>query len=118
MKVFENRGDIIELIAPAGGVVSGVPVEIGQMLVIPEVTAAATVTFAAAIRGVFTGLAKIGSQAWTQGQNIYWDDGNSRFTTVAAASLRAGVAIDAVASGAGDTTTGSVYLDGGLRPDG
>jgi predicted RecA/RadA family phage recombinase len=42
-------------------------------------------------------------QAWTVGAKVYWDDTNKRCTTVATDNTPVGVAVEAVASGAGDT---------------
>lgn len=110
MNNFKQPGDSIEFTAPSGGVTSGTPVLIGQLLVIPAVTAAQTIKFVGKTTGVFT-VTKVGSQAWVEGAIVYWDAGNSRFTTVAAGNFRAGVATVAVGSGAGETT-GVVRLDG------
>jgi predicted RecA/RadA family phage recombinase len=107
---FVQPGESIEFTAPSGGVVSGTPKQIGQVLVVPMVTAAQTVRFNGMIRGVFT-VTKVGSQAWTEGAIVYWDSGNARFTTVGPGNLRAGFATQAVGSGAG-ATTGEVFLDG------
>ena len=43
------------------------------------------------------------TQAWTVGARVYWDDTNKRCTTVATDNTPVGVAVEAVASGAGDT---------------
>lgn len=107
---FIQPGDSIEFTAPGGGVVAGTPVQIGQILVIPMVSAAATFKFNAMIRGVFR-VTKIGSQAWTEGALVYWDSGNARFTTIGPGNLLAGFATRVVASGASDTT-GYVMLAG------
>jgi predicted RecA/RadA family phage recombinase len=48
-------------------------------------------------------ITKVGSQAWTVGAKVYWDDTNKRCTTVATDNTLIGVAVEAVASGAGDT---------------
>ena len=114
---YKQPGDAYTFIA-AATITKDVPTEVGQLLVIPTKSVVSGEKYAAHLRGVFSGFTKIGSQGWTVGQVIYWDDGNSRFTTVSTANLRCGVALEAVASGAGDTTTGDVYLDGGMRPDG
>jgi len=58
-------------------------------------------------------LTKVGSQAWTEGQKIYWDDGNKRCTSVATAGPLIGVATAAVADGAGDVL-GEVKLLGNV----
>ena len=48
-------------------------------------------------------ITKVGSQAWTVGAKVYWDDTNKRTTTVATDNTLIGVAVEAVASGASDT---------------
>lgn len=116
MKNFVQPGESVEYTAPAGGVVSGVGVQIGQLLVIATVTkTSAQVTagdnrFNGLTEGVVTH-AKAPSQAWAEGAIVYWDEGSKVFTTSAAGNLQAGTAAAAVAGGAGDTT-GSVRLDG------
>jgi len=56
--------------------------------------------------------AKVSAQAWTGGQKIYWDDGNSRFTSVFGANCYlAGYASEAAAN---PTSTGFVVLDPAL----
>jgi predicted RecA/RadA family phage recombinase len=122
MQNFEKEGEVQTFTTPAGGVVSGTPVQIGQVLVVPattvtaaQVTADPTITFEGKIRGVFT-VTKAASQAWTEGQLVYWDAANSRFTSVSAGNHLAGWATEVAASGA-DLTTGHVYLDGGARED-
>jgi predicted RecA/RadA family phage recombinase len=118
---FVQPGDSIEFIAPGGGVTVDVPKQIGQVLVFPMVTAAATVRFNGMIRGVFE-VTKVGSQAWTEGAIVYWDAGNTRFTTVGTGNLRAGFAVLGLAaampgSGAGETT-GYVMLTGSAEEAG
>lgn len=107
---FIQPGDVLDFTAPAGGVVSGTPVLIGALLVVPQVTAAATVLFAGVVVGVVSA-PKAASQAWTEGAIVYWDDTAKVFTTAAAGNTRAGVAAEAVAGGAGDVI-GIVRLDG------
>lgn len=115
MKNFVQPGESLEFTAPAGGVVSGVGVQIGQLLVIATVTAAAGARFNGITEGVITH-AKAPSQAWAEGALVYWDVANKRFTTVAAGKLLAGVAVGAVGAGAGETT-GTVRLNGAARPN-
>lgn len=45
----------------------------------------------------------MGSQAWSVGAKVYWDDTNKRTTTVSTDNTLIGVAVEAVASGASDT---------------
>lgn len=113
MDNFISPGDSLTLIAPSGGVTAGTPKQIGQLLVVPTTSASATNPFVGKVTGVFS-VTKVGSQAWTAGAIVYWDEANDRFTTVATGNLRAGVAVEAVGSGAGETT-GKVRLDGVAR---
>lgn len=113
MNNFVQPGDSLTLVAPSGGVTTGVPVQIGQLLVVPASSVAQTLPFVGKVTGVFT-VTKAGSQAWTAGAVVYWDSGNSNFTTVATGNFRAGVAVAAVGSGSGETT-GTVRLDGVAR---
>jgi predicted RecA/RadA family phage recombinase len=108
---FLQPGDVLDLTAPTGGVVAGVGVIIDALLVIALDTAAQTLPFRGAATGVWSH-AKAGSQAWAEGEAVYFDDSGKVFSTVATVGFfRAGVAAEAVAGGAGDTT-GKVRLDG------
>lgn len=100
---YVQDGRILTLVAPSGGVTVNVPKAIGKLVVLPMVTAAEGESFAAYVEGVIK-VTKVGSQAWTEGALVYWDAGDSRFTTTAADGVPAGIATAAVASGAGDTT--------------
>jgi predicted RecA/RadA family phage recombinase len=112
MKNFSQPGESIEFTAPVGGVTAGVGVQIGELLVIATVTAAAGIRFVGLVEGVITH-AKAGSQAWAEGARVYWDESAKRFTTVATGNLFAGYATVAVGSGSGETT-GTVLLARGL----
>lgn len=116
MNNFVQPGDVVEFTAPSGGVVVGVPKQIGQIVVVPTVTAAQTVRFNGYVTGVFS-LPKIGSQAWAEGAVVFWDEANDRCTTAGAGNIQIGVATVAVGSGAGETT-GKVRLDGIGREQG
>jgi len=113
---YVQPGDVLEFTAPSGGVTAGTPKMIGQILVIPTVTAAVNVRFNGMVVGVFR-VTKVGSQAWTEGAVVFWDAGNSRFTTSGAGNFQAGIAVEAVGSGASETT-GVVRLDGIAREQG
>ncbi len=63
-----------------------------------------------ATEGVFE-LAKTASQAWTAGDRIYWNTSTKAVSNVATVGPFIGVATEAVAGGAGDTT-GTVKLSG------
>jgi predicted RecA/RadA family phage recombinase len=108
MKTYRSPARSPEFTAPAGGVTAGVGVKIGDLLVISTVTKLVGERFA----GIRTGMvehAKLSAQAWTEGQQVNWDDTNKRFTTVTTGNYRAGVA-GAVA--ANPSATGLVILAG------
>lgn len=105
---FKQPGDVVELAAPSGGVVTGIPELIGGLFLVPLVTAAATVRASFQAVGVWT-LAKTSAQAWTEGQKIFWDDGNSRCDSDSTVGPLIGVA---VAVAANPTATGVVRLNG------
>ncbi len=106
MKNWIQPGDVLELTAPGGGVVSGTGVLIGALLVIPVVTAVAGEKF----NGVVTGVvqhAKVSAQTWTEGQRLYWNAGLSQVTSVATDGPFIGVAATVAAN---PSTTGKVLL--------
>lgn len=72
-KNFIHDGNTLELIAPAGGVVSGQGYVIGNRFVVALTTAAAGATFTGAARGVWR-LAKNATEATTAQQRAFWDD--------------------------------------------
>lgn len=113
MKNFIQPGDVLDLTAPLGGVVSGGVYQIGQLLVVAGISAEADAPFTGKTTGVF-GVTKVGTQAWTVGALVYWDDANSRFTTDPTGGLLAGHAVEAVGAGANETA-GVVRLDGAAR---
>jgi len=108
MKTFQQPGETLTFIAPTGGVVAGTGVKIGDILVIPTISAAQTLPFTGQRTGIVEH-AKLSAQAWTEGQQVNWDDTNKRFTTVTTGNYRAGVAA-AVASN--PSATGKVVLAG------
>jgi predicted RecA/RadA family phage recombinase len=109
-------GDVVTFTAPTGGVVAGTAYVIGGLVVIAQTTAAQTLPFDAYVTGVHT-VVKVGSQAWTEGALVYWDNVAKNFTTTTTSNYRAGVAMVAVGSGAGETV-GVVRLNGVGVPTG
>jgi predicted RecA/RadA family phage recombinase len=107
-KNYVQPGDVLEFVAPTGGVVSGTCVKIGDLLVLALETKAQTEKFRGLRNGVIDH-AKLSAQAWTEGQQVNWDDTNKRFTTVTTGNFRAGVA---AAVAANPTATGKVVLSG------
>lgn len=108
MKNFVQPGEILTFVAPSGGVVSGTGVKIGDILLIPLETKAATEKFDGLRVGVVDH-AKLSAQAWTEGQRVHWDDTNKRFTTVTTGNFIAGVA---AAVAVNPSSTGKVLLFG------
>jgi predicted RecA/RadA family phage recombinase len=103
-------GDVVTFTAPSGGVTKGIPVLIGATVVIPAETAAQTVTFSAYVSGIHS-VPKTDSQAWAEGALLYLDNSGHCFTTSATSNVRAGFAVEAVAS-TGGLTTGKIRLSG------
>lgn len=116
MQNYSQPGEVLELTAPSGGVVSGTPVSIGSLVVIPTVDAAEAERFNAILTGVIEG-PKVtgGGTAWTEGLKIYWDDSAGKFTkTVVSDPGDALVGVATAAAGDSDAT-GFVRLDGVAR---
>lgn len=109
MKTFIQPGDVVSVTAPAN-VAAGAGVLVGSLFGIAVNTALSAAPVEIATRGVFD-VTKVGSQAWTAGARVYWDDTAKNFTVTAATNKLVGVAMLAVGSGAGETT-GRVLLTG------
>ena len=100
MNNFKHKGTTLDLIAPAGGVVSGKTVKIGGIIAVPGTTKPEGQPFAGTVEGVFDVEAKT-AQAWAAGVTVYWDDAAKLYTTTAGGNAKAGYAIadkDAAAS--------------------
>mgnify|MGYP006283970171 CR=1 FL=1 len=109
MKNYVQPGNTITLTAPYA-VTSGDGLLVGAIFGVAAGDADSGATVETALVGVFD-ITKIGSQAWTVGAKVYWDDTNKRCTTVATDNTLVGVAVEAVAGGASDTI-GRVRLNG------
>ncbi len=88
-KNYQQHGDTLDCIAPAGGVLSGKPVKIGGQVVVPQVNALEGAVFAAKTTGVWS-VAAATSQAWGALVTVYWDDTNKVFTTTASGNTKCG----------------------------
>jgi predicted RecA/RadA family phage recombinase len=108
MKTFLQAGDVLTFTAIAPGAVAGTGQKIGDILVIADMTAATGQPFTGVVNGIVEH-AKLSAQAWTEGQQVNWDDTNKRFTTVTTGNFRAGVAY---AVAANPSATGKVLLAG------
>lgn len=71
MKNYVQEGENLELTAPVGGVVSGLPYKIGVLLVIAAVTKVAGEKFAGATEGVFK-LKKASALVLAEGALVQW----------------------------------------------
>lgn len=107
---YVQEGDTVTVAAPSGGVTSGNAYLITGIFGVATTTTTVGLDVELATEGVWT-LTKVGSQAWSVGDRIYWDDANARCTSDAGAGIYIGVCTEAVASGAGDVT-GKVRLNG------
>ncbi len=116
MENFVQEGEILTLTAPSGGVVSGTPVSIGSLVVVPTITVAQTLPFTGLAKGVIKGVKVTGGgTAWTEGLKIYWDASAGKFTkTVISDPGDALVGVATAAAGDSDAV-GYIRLDGVAR---
>lgn len=106
---FKQPGDVVTLAAPYDRT-TGQGAQVGSLFGVAMYTVLEAATGEFRTTGIFE-LTKVGSQAWTVGANVYWDNSNKRCTTTSTDGMLIGVATEAVADGAGDTT-GTVRLNG------
>lgn len=106
-KVVLFPAEVVELIAPYA-VSSGGGMQVGVQFAVAINDLANAEQGAVYIRGVHT-LAKTTGTAWTQGQQLYWDDSGKKVTHTSnsAANIAIGTAYVAAASG---DATGQVLL--------
>ena len=114
MKNYVQAGNTITVAAPYDRT-AGQGAQVGQLFGVCTGDALSGADVAMKTTGVFD-LTKIGSQAWTVGQLIYWDNTTKRCTSVATGNLLIGSATTAVDNAAG-TTVGRVRLNGVSRPN-
>ena len=98
MKNFEQNGDVLDIIAPAGGMVSGKPVIVGSLASMAMVTAAEGQPGTVSTRGVFT-YAKKAGDAVTLGAKLYYDAANDVLTVTAAGAKAIGLAASPAVAG-------------------
>ena len=109
MKNYVQPGNTITLTAPYA-VASGDGLLVGSIFGVASGTAALGETVEAALTGVYD-LKKVASQAWAAGDKVYWDNTAREATKTTTSNTLIGVAMVAVAGGAGDTI-GRVRLNG------
>lgn len=101
MKNFIQDGDTLTVTAPYA-LSSGQGALVGSIFGVACSDALISTEVEIKTEGVFD-LTKVGSQAWTVGARIYWDDTARACTTTASTNKLIGVAVAAVGSGAGET---------------
>lgn len=109
MKNYVASGDTLTITASAA-VVSGAGVLVGTIFGVAAGDIALGAQGTINLTGVYD-LPKVGSQAWTVGAKVYWDDIAKRCTTVTTSNTLIGVAVRPVGSGATETV-GGVRLNG------
>lgn len=106
MKNWIQSGKTVDWVADAT-VNSGDFILRGSLFGIATISGVSGDTVPLRIGGVVS-YAKLSAEAWTFGAKVYWDAGNSRFTTVSTSNTYAGVA---AASAANPSATGLVRLN-------
>ncbi|MFO0992565.1 MAG: DUF2190 family protein [Hyphomicrobiales bacterium] len=109
MKNYVQPGNTITLTAPYD-VASGDGLLVSSIFGVASGGALNGAAVEAALVGVFD-LTKVGSQAWSVGDTIYWDNTAKNCTKTASGNTKIGVAVAAVDNAAG-STIGSVRLNG------
>ena len=109
MKNYIQPGHAITLLAPYD-VVSGDGLLVGAIFGVASHDASTGAEVEAQLTGVVE-ITKVGTQAWTAGARVYWDDTNKRATNVATDNTLIGVAVLAVGAGA-EEVVGRVRLNG------
>tara|TARA_R110002124_G_scaffold173690_4_gene341334 strand:- start:24953 stop:25414 length:462 start_codon:yes stop_codon:yes gene_type:complete len=97
MKNFIQPGETLDLLAPSGGVTSGLGYLIGALFVVAAVTAAEGETFAGARTGVFDldATTHASTQAFAAGDPVYWNDTTKKVTATATGNQIIGFAVEA-----------------------
>ena len=109
MKNYVQPGNTVTLTAPYA-VASGDGLLVGSIFGVASGTAALGETVEAALTGIYD-LKKVASQAWAAGDKVYWDNTAKEATRTTTSNTLIGVAVIAVAGGAGDVV-GRVRLNG------
>lgn len=111
MKTYVEPGEVLELTAPAGGVVSGTLYKINDLVIVATVDAAAGEKFSGYV-GVGVVEVPKAAGAWTELVKVYWDNTAKNVTATLTGNTLIGVAARAAAAG---DTKAWVRLDGVAR---
>lgn len=111
MRNFIQRGDVLTVTNTTGAAIaSGSGVLLGSVFGVAGNNIPVSEDGPINVVGVYE-LPKAPSQAWAFGVPVFWDNAAKVATTTATGNTRIGVAVLAVAGGAGDTL-GQVRLNG------
>lgn len=113
MKNFISEGDTLTFTA-SGNVASGEGVLVGSAFGVATGPVANAEPGTLKLTGVFD-LPKIGSQAWSVGNPIYWDASSKACTNVGSTHKQIGIAVLATGSTSGEKI-GRVRLNGSPAP--
>lgn len=108
MSSYKSPGDCLTLVAPYARASAGLGAKVGAIFGVSTTDVGSGDEGVFCVSGVHE-ILKVGSQAWAQGDRIYWNDSSKYCTNDSAAGMFIGVATEAVGSGAGETT-GTVKL--------
>lgn len=95
---YQQKGDVLALTAPSGGVTSGTAVLISDLLVMPMASAAVGETFSGVAVGIFE-ITKKSADVMAEGDKVFWDDGNDRLTVTSTGNILVGVCTTAAGGG-------------------
>ena len=98
MKNFSQQGDNLDLIAPTGGVLSGVGYLIGSILAFAIATKDQTETFSGGVEGVVDA-PKLTTDVVAAGVKLNWNDTNKEFQLATSDLDAAGTAVEAAGNG-------------------
>lgn len=96
-------GNVVELVAPGGGVISGKAVVVGTLFVIPLISAAAGAKFTAKLDGVVR-YAKKAALAITEGQKLGFDISADELVDFQDVNSDLSVGVAVAAQGGADAT--------------
>ncbi len=109
MQNYRQRGEILTVAAPAGGVASGDVVAINKLIGVAIEDAAAGAPVEVQVEGVYTVPVRP-ADTIAVGATLYWNAAGGEFTTTASGSLKAGYATAAAGPG---VATGEIRLTPG-----
>lgn len=113
MKSLYSKGFVVKRTAPAGGVTSGVPVQIGDQLVVPIADAAVGEQFEGLTQGTFR-LPKstAASSGGSEGDKVYWTTASDHVSAVSTGGILIGCYAEDRVDG---DSQALVFLDGAIR---